>query len=324
MHAARVWFPVLVAIVLLLIPRPAAAQEDYRIGLIAKSQSNPVFQAARVGAVDAARDLGRKHGIRVEIDWRTPNDEDAQKQADYIEQLVVAGVDGIAISCSDATKVTRSIDDAVGSGVVVVCFDSDAPRSKRMCFHGVDDLECGRRVMQELADVLGETRGRIAVLAGNQNAPNLQKRVRGVMEELAKHPRLTLADVYYHKETAQDAAARVEEVQTLNPDIVGWAMVGGWPLFSDALLKWEPGKVKIVAVDALPPQLKYLEKGVADVLLAQDVYRWGYRSTELLIDKLHENRDPASEKDISELIRVTRSNVSEFGRNWDKWLRDVD
>jgi ribose transport system substrate-binding protein len=298
----------------------SSGKPSYKIGLIAKSENNPVFQAARVGAEDAARELGEKYGIDIEILWRTPAAEDAQKQAAFIEQLVVVGVDGLAISCSDATKVTAAIDKAAEGGVLVACFDSDAPKSKRFVFHGVDDVECGRQVMKELAETLGSAGGRIAVLAGNQTAPNLQARVRGVKEELAKHPNIKLVDVYYHNETPQDAAAKVQEVQTANPDIVGWAMVGGWPLFSDALMNWTPGKVKIVAVDALPAQLKYVEKGIAQVLLAQRVYDWGHRSVELLIDKLHNGKPPPAERDIAKLDRVTKENVSEYGKNWDKWL----
>ncbi|MBK9128750.1 MAG: substrate-binding domain-containing protein [Phycisphaerales bacterium] len=299
----------------------ASGKPKYKLGLIAKSESNPVFQAARVGAQDAARELGARLGIEIEILWRTPADEDAQKQAGFIEQLANLGVDGIAITCSDATKVTAAIDKAVAGGVAVACFDSDAPQSKRFVYHGIDDVDCGRAVMAELAKALGDAEGRIAVLAGNQTAPNLQARVRGVREELARHPKLKLADVYYHKETAQDAAAKVQEVQTANPDIVGWAMVGGWPLFSDALMGWKPGEVKIVAVDALPSQLKYVEKGIVQVLLAQRVYDWGYRSTELLIDKIHHDKAPAGQRDISTLDRVTPENVAEYGRNWEKWLR---
>ncbi|OYU99422.1 MAG: hypothetical protein CFE26_25690, partial [Verrucomicrobiales bacterium VVV1] len=68
------------------------------IGLVAKSQGNPVFQAARVGAQDAAKELGAKLNLNIKIDWRTPNEEDAQKQAEAIEQLVLAGAEGIAVS----------------------------------------------------------------------------------------------------------------------------------------------------------------------------------------------------------------------------------
>src|SRR5687768_760199 len=220
------------------------AQKSYTIGLVAKSQGNPVFQAARVGAMDAAKDLGAKHNLRIKIDWRTPNEEDAQKQADAIEQLVLSGADGIAVSCSDANKLTDAITSAVKNGVPVATFDSDAPASKRFVTYGVDDIKCGEYVMEELAKVMGE-KGNVAILAGNQNAPNLQKRVQGVKNAAKKYPGIKIRDTYYHKETPQDAAARVEQVMQSNPDITGWAMVGGWPLFTDNALKWTPGTVKV-------------------------------------------------------------------------------
>jgi ribose transport system substrate-binding protein len=105
-----------------------------------------------------------------------------------------------------------------------------------------------------------------------------------------------------------------------NPDITGWALIGGWPLFTDNALKWAPGTVKCVSVDALPPQLPYLKSGHVQILLAQQVYEWGYRSTEHLINKIHLKKDPASVKDVSPLIPVTKENVDEFGKNWEKWL----
>src|SRR5438045_3716758 len=296
-----------------------AQKKSYTLGLIAKSQGNPVFQAARVGAMDAARDLGAKNGLTVKIDWRTPNDEDAQKQAEAIEQLVLAGADGIAVSCSDANKLTDAINSAVKNGVPVATFDSDAPNSKRFVTYAIDDVKCGERVMEELAGFMGGT-GIVAILAGKQNAPNLQKRVQGVKNVARKYPGISIRDVYYHKETPQDAAAKVEQVMQANPDITGWAMVGGWPLFTDNALKWQPGTVKCVSVDALPPELQYLRSGHVQLLLAQQVYDWGYRSVEHLINKIHLKKDPPSAKDVGALIPVTRANVDEFAKNWEKWL----
>src|SRR5256885_9057845 len=83
-----------------------AQKKSYTIGLVAKSQSNPVFQAARVGAMDAARDLGKKHGIEIKIDWRTPNEEDAQKQPEAIEQLALPEAHGITLSGPGPTQRT--------------------------------------------------------------------------------------------------------------------------------------------------------------------------------------------------------------------------
>jgi len=297
----------------------AEGKKSLTFGLVAKSQSNPVFQAARTGAEQAAKDLGAKNGLSIRIDWRTPNDEDAQKQAEAIEQLVLAGADGIAVSCSDANKLTDAINSAVKNGVPVATFDSDAPASKRFVTFGVDDFKCGQQVMEELAKVMNG-KGIVAILAGNQNAPNLQKRVAGAKDAAKKYPGITIRDTYYHKETPQDAAARVEQVMQANPDITGWAMIGGWPLFTDNALKWQPGTVKCVSVDALPPELAYLRSGHVQLLLAQQCYEWGYRSVEHLVNKVHSRKNPASIKDVSPLIPVSRANVDEYAKNWEKWL----
>ena len=297
----------------------AQSKRTYVIGLVAKSQGNPVFQAARVGAEQAAKDLSAKHNINIKIDWRTPNEEDAQKQAQAIEQLVLSGANGIAVSCSDANKLTDAINSAVRDGVPVATFDSDAPASRRFVTYAIDDVQCGEQVMEELAKAMGG-RGVVAILAGNQNAPNLQKRVQGVKNAAKRFPNIQVRDTYYHKETPQDAAAKVEQVMQANPDITGWAMIGGWPLFTDNALKWQPGAVKVVSVDALPAQLDYLRSGHVQVLLAQQVFEWGYRSVEHLINKLHLKKNPPQEKDISKLVRVTKDNLDEFSKNWEKWL----
>ena len=70
-------------------------------------------------------------------------------------------------------------------------------------------------------------------------------------EAAKKYPGITIRDAYYHKETAQDAAAKVEQVMQANPDITGWGLLGGWPLFTDNALKWPAGTIKCVSIDAL-------------------------------------------------------------------------
>jgi ribose transport system substrate-binding protein len=296
-----------------------AIPESLIIGVIAKSQGNPVFQAARVGAEDAARELGAKHHLKISIDWRTPNEEDAQKQAEAIEQLVLAGAGGIAVSCSDANVLTGAIDSAVEHGVPVATFDSDAPASRRFVAYGVDDAQCGAQTMDALAKAMGG-RGVVAILAGSQNAPNLQKRVQGAKVAAKKYPGIKILGAFYHKETPQDAAAKVEQVMQANPEITGWAMIGGWALFTESALKWPPGSIKCVSVDALPAELAYLRDGHVSLLLGQKCYEWGHRSVELLVDKIVFQKDPPAVKEVSALVPVTRANLDEYEKNWAKWL----
>ena len=290
------------------------------IGMVAKSQSNDVFVAAHKGADDAARILGPQYGVEVEINWQTPDSEDAQQQAQAIEQLSRGGAQGITVSCSDANTVTPAIDGAVGRGVAVMCFDSDAPASKRFAFFGSDDVDCGKAVMDELARVMNK-KGNIDCLAGNQAAPNLQKRVDGVREALKQYPDIHLIDVVHHEETKEKAAEAVNQAQsTTTPHIDGWAMIGGWPLFTQDALKWDPGSVKVVAVDALPAELSYLEDGHVQALYMQHCYDWGYKSVQMLLDKIVKNQDPPQVRMVDKLERVTRDDVARVRDDWHKWL----
>ena len=306
--------------------QPAGAQAEEKkkvlLGFVAKSLSNDVFQAAQVGAADAAKEMGPKYNADVQLEIRTPNDEDATKQAEAIEALARMGAQGIAVSCSEANTVTPSIDKAVSRGVQVMCFDSDAPNSKRFAYYGTDDKSCGERTVDVLAKAMGE-KGTVAILAGNQSAPNLQNRVAGAKEALKKYPNMKLNEpgVFYHVETPEKAAEAVQQAQNANPSIQGWAMIGGWPLFTANALKWPAGSIKVVAVDALPAQLGYVKDGYVEALLAQDCYGWGTKSVEILLDKIIKNQSPPDVKVIDPLTLVTKENVNSYAENWKKWLK---
>ena len=298
---------------------PPAAGRGLKIAVIAKSSTNPVFLSARTGAEAAAKELSQKHNVPVEIVWLTPPSEDGQVQAQRIAQAVNEGASAVLISCSDAGKVTGAINDAVSRGVPVMTFDSDAPQSQRFAFYGVDDEKTGQAVMDELAAQMGK-KGTIAILAGNQNAPNLRRRVDGVKQAAAaRYPDIKIAGTFYHVETPQDAAAEVIRVQNAYPQVQGWAMIGGWALFTQTLLKdLDPAKVKIVAVDGLPAELAYVEKGLAPVLLAQPTYMWGYVGVQRIFDKVQLKQEVPQIIPM-ELVRVTKENLGTWARQLRDW-----
>lgn len=308
---AAVMFPVLAG-------AQQPARKKIKIAMIGKSSTNPVFLSARNGAEAAARDIAAKLGIQVTIDWRTPPTEDGQVQAQRLAQAVNEGADAVLISCSDAAKVTGAINDAVERGVAVMTFDSDAPKSKRFAFYGIDDVKAGAQVMAELAGVLNG-KGNVAILAGNQNAPNLRKRAEGVAQEAAKYPDIKIIGTFYHIETPQDAAAEVVRVMNAYPQINAWAMIGGWPLFTKTLLTdLDPARVKVVSIDALPAELPYISKGIAPVLLAQPCFKWGYVSVEKIVDKVCLGREVPAVNEM-ELVRVSAKNLGSWARQLKEW-----
>lgn len=301
-------------------PQAAAKPKQLTIGFIAKAQSNAFFDVCRAGAVAAAKDLSSKHGVQITLDVQSPPHEDAQRQAEAIDALLNRGVKGIAIACSDGNIVAPAIDRAAERGVAVVCFDSDSPRSKRLTYIGTDETLLGRSIMKELAEVMGK-KGTIAVLAGNQTAPNLTVRRGGVLEELKGYPDMKLADngMRFNQETPERAVEEMNTFQRAHPEVRGWAVIGGWPFFARDAVKWPAGQVKIVSADALPPQWPYLRDGYVEAYYSQDPYGFGYEAVKVIVEKTLEGKEP--EKLIAKPpTRVTKENLDAFAEEWNARL----
>ena len=293
------------------------------IAIIGKSSSNPVFLAAENGAEAAARDLSQKHSMHIAVRSLTPPQENAETQAERVREAVNLGADAILISASDAARLTEPIDAAVNEGVEVMTFDSDAPASKRFAYYGVDDYDLGGQVMAELATLMGN-KGKVGILAGNEKAPNLQARAKGAGAEAAKHPGIQTLGPFHHSETPQDATTEVQRENKAHPDLKGWAMVGGWPLFGTSFLS-DPNatRLKIVAVDALPAELAYVEKGIVPVLLAQPVYQWGYVGVQTIVDKVH-FKAVVPQRIPMKVVRVTKENLKQWAQQLKDWgFKDV-
>lgn len=302
----------------------AGGGKTFTIAMIAKSSTNPVFLSGRKGAEAAAAELSKEHGVNVKIEWLTPPNEDGAVQAQRVTQAVNDGANAILFSASDPGKVLGALNEAVDRGVPVMTFDSDVPSSKRFSFYGGDDALMGKQVMDELAAQMGG-KGTVAIIAGNQNAPNLQNRVRGAREAAKAFPGITVVDAFYHAETPQDAAAEVVRVKNAYPNVNGFAMIGGWALFTRTLLTdLDKAKYKIVSVDALPATLPYVETGLAPVLFAQPVYNWGYVSVKTIFDKVYLKKDVPAHVQM-DLVRVSKDNLGAWARQLRDWgFDDVD
>ena len=84
------------------------------------------------------------------------------------------------------------------------------------------------------------------------------------------------------------------------------------------LNKIEPEKLKIVAVDALPEQLPYIEKGILNASFGQPTFRWGKVCVEKIVDKLHHNKE-VEEINEMKLIKVNIENLGGWSRQLRAW-----
>ena len=311
--------------VLAIVPAvtPGSAQtKSLKIALIAKSEANFVFLSARRGAEAKAAALSKQLGAAISVAWLTPQKEDAAVQAELIRKAVKDKADAILLSASDGPALVSVVNEAVDAGVEVMTFDSDVAGSKRFAFYGPDDGDLGEKVAHDLVTLMGG-KGQVAVLAGNPNSNNLKARAEGARKGFAKSADIDFAGVVNHVETPADAVSEIVKFDAAHPQLTGWAMVGGWALFrssqSPAMMnEIQKRNLKIVAVDALPEQLVYLERGLVPVLWAQPVYDWGTVGVSTIVDKVLLKKSPPRTIRM-EPIRVTRDDLKAYAQKLHGW-----
>ena len=96
-------------------------------------------------------------------------------------------------------------------------------------------------------------------------------------------------------------------------------MAGGWPFFGEAMgERIEAGRYTIVAVDAVPEMLPYVESRHVQLLWGQPTYSWGSRAVEALVDTLYLEKS-VPETTISSVIPVSLDNLGGWSRQLRAW-----
>jgi len=252
----------------------------------------------------------------VEILWNAPASADQLKQKEILESYITQRVDGIAISSLNGEFLADTINRAIAQGIPVTTWDSDAPTSQRIAFYGVDDRASGRILGEETIKLLGG-KGKVAIIT-SLGAANLQNRLEGAKEALAKAPGIQVVETYDIKEDVIRCAEIIATGSRRYPDLGAWISVGGWPVFTrNALDGVDPAKTKVISFDTVSPALDLLRAGKVQVLLGQKYFGWGSESVKLLRD-IKNGTKPASPIIDSGVDVVTKDNVDQYELQWKK------
>jgi ribose transport system substrate-binding protein len=282
-----------------------------------KATNNPVFDTAKSGGDLRAQELG------FDFQWVGPSDADAQKQVQLLEDVISKGCDGMGISCNNADALKPTIDRAVDKGIPVITWDSDSPSSKRTTFYSFDTAKAGGKAGELFVNAMKDNPNRTyALLTGVPGAPNLEERIKAVRAVVDKpENKLTWIATDACNDDIQKGAEVVENRMTANPDLGGWVMIGGWPLFGDVKampkLLAAKGKTMIVAWDTLPAELKLVQDGLVQGLIGQKYFGWGYDATKLLYDIIKNNQKVEPFTDSGFDIVTTADQAVDFLKKWE-------
>lgn len=262
---------------------------------VAFVSNNPFefWAIARKGTEKAADEL------QINVEFRMPPQGTGTEQRQIVEDLLVQGVKGIAISPVDPTNQVEFFDE-VAEQVPLITQDSDLPQgSKRLCFLGTDNYEAGKAAGRLVKEVLPDG-GRVAIYVGSIDAQNAIDRRQGVLDELAGEKGAgaedgsqlgpyTLLGTFTDSSKQEECKRKVEDTLVThakdNPETL--CLVGLWAYNPPAMLaavqdQGLAGKVRLVGFDENEETLQGVQDGHISGTVVQQPFEFGYQAVKML------------------------------------------
>ncbi|MFD0693208.1 sugar ABC transporter substrate-binding protein [Paenibacillus sp. GCM10027628] len=280
------------------------AFKSKRIFAIVYATSDIFYKAVTKTAEEASQRLGGQLIVKA------PDEANVEQQIRMMENLIKQHVDGIAISPVDADALTPYINKAVQAGIRVVCFDNDAPKSKRLAYIGIDNYETGRKLAAQLANDLGG-QGMVIAETGQYGFTSIQQRMAGFKDYLSRLPDIQLLEDRTNGDNLDRAITNLETMIDAHPHFdafVGLDTLAG----SAAILVWKAKGLSQIAITTndLPDLLDGVKNEQISAVLSLQEGAWG----EHIINTLNDAGEGKAiqELNLLEPILITKENLGSY------------
>ncbi|KGF80909.1 ABC transporter substrate-binding protein [Massilia sp. JS1662] len=156
--------------------------EKTRIAMVAKNLGNGFFNAAHIGADEAAKQIGG-----VEVIFTGPTTPSAEGQIEIMNSLISQKVDAIVISANDPDALVPIAKKAMRRGIKVISFDSGlTPEGRQMQLNPSNADLIGEKQIRMAASGIGGA-GEIAIVSASAQATNQNIWI-GAMKKVLERP----------------------------------------------------------------------------------------------------------------------------------------
>lgn len=198
---------------------------------------------------------------------------DPTLQTPLVNSVIASHPDAMLIAPTDVKAMIAPLTQAKAAGIKLILVDTvvDDP-SLGLSRISTDNIKGGASAATALAQQIGD-KGKVLVISTDPGVSTVDARIKGFQDEIkAKHPGITSLGVQYSHNDVGEASKIVNAALAKNPDLTGIfatnlnsATGAGSALQQASKL----GKVKMVGFDAGPAQVKQLQDGVVQALIAQ-------------------------------------------------------
>jgi rhamnose transport system substrate-binding protein len=256
----------------------ASPKKGYKIFLLPKTTTIPVFTVNATGAKKAAKELGDT------LTYNGPTDVSGPKQVPFIDSAARQGYNGIIISTPDANAVAPALKRAIAKGVKVVSYDADvAPDSRTIFVAPSSNKLIGAIEVQWAYEETGG-KGDIAILSATPTSPNQNTWIKFMKQELAKpkYKIMHLVKIAYGNDEPTESAKQTQALVQAYPKlkaIIAPTTVGIQAAAQELQQEGKCGKIQLTGLGLPNDMRKYVKKGCANKFGLWDEEAFGYLAT---------------------------------------------
>ena len=239
--------------------------KNYKMTLIAGVKGDEFYITMNCGAQEKAKELG------VTLDFQGPDQFDAAQQTPIVDAVAAKSPDAILIAPTDTKALFAPITAASQNSKIVLVDTTLENPDMAVSQIASDNLEGGKTAGTTLLDLIGG-KGKVMVVNVKPGISTTDQRGQGFEEAVKGKPGVE----YLGQEYSQDDPAKAADIVTAtlakHPDLKGIFAANLFSAEGAASGLRQAGKlgdVKIVGFDAGPKQVKDLEDGLVQALIAQ-------------------------------------------------------
>jgi len=175
-----------IAAILLCTAGAARADNETIVAVFTKNQTNPFFNNVRVGAENAAKQLGAKI-----IQYVPTKPDSIPEQMSQVEDVIVKKPDAIVFTPVDYKALIPGVEKMNAAGIPVINVTDHMAGGTIVSFVGIDDYKVGRATAEALMKALGG-KGNVVIIEGVKGSLSNQDRTRGLTDVTKSYPNVKL------------------------------------------------------------------------------------------------------------------------------------
>jgi ABC-type sugar transport system substrate-binding protein len=287
-----------------------AASKKLSLVFVTPLIAHPVWDVARAGFETAAKDLG------FEGQYVGPQGIDPADMVNQIELAIAQKVDGIITMPIAPTAMRPVFKKAAQAKIPVVFVGAEDDQSTSLAFIGTNEAQLGAQGAKAIKERFVNKPLNAIVLQSTMDASFAIKARDGYLAAMKDYKgafKMVLnescnSDMQIAMQKFEAAFKAYPEIN-LVIGVCGEAGPAAAKVIKENKLE---KKITVVAIDDVAETMSLVKEGAIWGTMAQNFYKMGYLGSQILVDYVTKGKKPASYKNDSGSIFVTKDNMETY------------